>query len=185
MMNRSWIGAAVAIAMLLAAGQATAQTAVDIGGKTSVSGLFSVTTVDPDEGDEVTALLLGGLGAYTTEDGRFEFGGGLTVIAALADFADFTVYSLSGQARINTDALGPEENVILYAGAIAGLGILDGDGNSAAEDLDDEVGQFGPKIGAEFYISPKTAIQVQEALLFDTEGGITNQFTIGFKVLFN
>jgi hypothetical protein len=168
------------LGLVLAAQTASAQGAVDIGGKASVTALGSVTTIDPDEGEDVTALVLGGFGAYTTENGRFEVGGGLTIVGAFSDIGDAAIYSLTGQARINTDPLGPEENLLLYLGGIAGLGILRGDGN-----IDDEVGVFGPKAGLEFYVSPQTAIQVQEALLFDSEGGLSNQLTLGFKFLFN
>lgn len=170
----------VLLGVLFGAVAANAQGAVDIGGKTSVSILGSVTTIDPDGGEDVTALLLGGTGAYTTQDGRFEFAGGFTMVGSFSGIGDAAVYSLSGQARVNSDPLGSEENLVLYLGGIAGLGILRGDG-----DIDSEEGIFGPKAGMEFYVSPRTAIQVQEALLFDTAGGLTNQLTVGFKVLFN
>lgn len=174
-------GLASASALLLS-GTALAQNAVEIGGKTSITGLASLTTLDPDDGKNQSTLLLGGVGAYTTENARWEFGGGLT-IAGIFGEVDLALYSLTGQARINSNAFGPEENMLVYGGAIVGLGIVRGD--SGPISLDDEVGLFGPKIGFEAYVSPRTAIQIQDAVLFDTEKGITNQFTIGVKVLFN
>lgn len=174
------LGLMLALATAAMATSASAQGAVDVGGKLSLTALGTVTTIDPDDGDDVTALVLGGLAAYTTESGRFEYGGGLTIAGAFSDVGDAAIYSLTGQARINTDPLGPEENLLLYLGGIAGLAILRGDGG-----IDDEVGTFGPKVGLEFYVSPNTAVQVQEALLFDTEGGLTNQLTLGFKFLFD
>ena len=169
----------LACTALLGASAATAQNAVDIGGKSSVTGLLSVTTVDPDVGNEQTTVLFGGLAAYTTEDARWEFGGGLTIAGLIGDI-DLALYNLTVQGRINSNAFGPEENFLVYLGAIAGVGIIRGDNN-----IDDEVGVFGPKLGAEFYVSPRTAVQIQDAVLFDTEDGISNQLTIGVKVLFN
>ena len=166
--------------LVLAVSTANAQGASEIGGKVALTVLGSVTTIDPDDGEDVTALILGGTGSYTSESGRFEFAGGLTIVGAFSDIGDAAIYSLTGQARVNTDPLGPEENLLLYAGGIAGLGILRGDGN-----IDSEEGVFGPKVGMEFYLTPRTAIQVQEALLFDTAGGLSNQLTLGFKFLFD
>ncbi len=172
---------AISAGGLLLAGVGHAQNAVEIGGKTSVTGLFSVTTVNPDDFDDQSTILFGALAAYTTESARYEVGGGLTIAGLIAE-DDFTLYSLTLEGRVNSNALGPEENVLLYLGAIAGLGIVRGDG---ALDIDDEIGLFGPKGGLEFYVSPNSAIQIQDAVLIDTEKGVTNQFTIGFKVLFN
>ncbi|GEM_PF-2829708 len=172
--------------VVFAATTAQAQGAVDIGGTSALSVIGSVTTVDPDGGgggpgdDESTAVIVGGVGSYTTTDGRFEYGAGVTIVGAFSDAGDIGIYSLSGQARVNTDLMGPEENFLLYGGAIVGLGIVRGDGIP-----DDEIGQFGPKAGLEFYLSPQTAVQVQEALIFDSEGGLTNQFTLGFKIILN
>ena len=173
---------AIGIAMfglMLAAQTAHAGGAAEIGGKASVTAITTVTTYDPDDGDAQTTLILGGLGAYTTQSGRFEFGAGLTIGALFSDLADVAIYQISGQARINSDPLGPEENLLVYLGAIVGVGIIRGD-----FDIDDEVGVFGPKIGAEFYVSPQTALQVQDAVLVDTESGVTNQLTLGIKFLF-
>jgi hypothetical protein len=173
------MGLLPAIAVMAWTTTATAQGATEIGGKVSLTGNFSVVTTDPDGFDDTTAIILGGLGAYTTESGRFEFGGGLTILGIFTAF-DAATYDLTAQARINSDPLGPEENLLLYAGAVAGVGIIriDIDGG------DDEVGIFGPKFGAEFYVTPKTAIQIEDTVLGDTEGGVSNALTIGFKLIF-
>ncbi len=152
--------------------------AVGIGGKTSLSAIAAINTTNPDVGEDTTTLLLGGTAAYTTPDARFEFGGGLTVSGFFSDFADIAVWTVSGQARVNSNALGPEENVILYGGASAGVSIITGD-------FEDELGVFGPKIGAEFYVSPNAAIQIENSLLFGSDSSVTNNLTIGFKILFN
>jgi len=185
--RRTVVGAAIALAGLLGQVDAAGANALEIGGKKSVTGLLAVATTNPDDNgrdDESTALTVGVNGAYTTLDRRFEFGGGLTIIGLFLpdNFdADTAVYNLTGQARINSNALGPDENVLLYVGGVAGLGIIDSDQNA----IDDEVGVFGPKAGAEFYVTPRTAVQLEDQLLFDTEKGISNLFTVGFKLLFD
>jgi len=185
MSKRQWIGVLGALALMANAGQSTAAGPIDIGGKASVSVIGTITTIDPDGGVDGTAVVVGGLGAYTTQNGRVEVGGGLTIASLIGEAnnrdLELTTYSLTGEARVNTDAMGPEENVILYVGGIAGLSIVD----SNISGVDSEVGIFGPKFGGEFYFSPRTAIQVQDAVLFDTESGVTNQLTIGFKLLFD
>jgi len=185
MSKRQWIGVLGALALMVSAGQATAQGPIDIGGKASISAIGTITTQDPDEGGEFTSIVIGGLGAYTTQDGRFEFGGGLTISSIIADAGgqdfDFTTYSLTGEGRVNTNPMGPEENMIFYVGALAGLSLID----TNLPNVDEELGIFGPKFGGEFYVAPDMAIQIQDAVLFDTEKGVTNQLTIGFKLLFN
>lgn len=171
------IAAALAVVALGWGTSAAAQNAVEIGGRSSVTANLSVTTTAPDDFDDSTTLLLGGLAAYTTEDARFEVGGGLTILGLFSSF-DASAVSLSGQARINSDALGPEENVLLYLGAVVGVAFIEVDG------FNDEIGIFGPKVGAEFYFTPDMAFQVEDVLVGDTEGGVTNSLTIGLKLLF-
>ena len=124
-----------------------------------------------------TTLVLGAQAAYTTESARFEFGAGLTIFGIFSSF-DASAYSLTVQGRVNSNPLGPEENVLLYLGGVVGASFVEFDG------ANDEIGVFGPKIGAEFYISPNTAIQIEDVFLGDTEGGISNNLTIGVKFLF-
>ena len=169
--------AIVAVALVGLPLGAAAQNAVGIGGRVSATASFSVTTTAPDDFDDSTSLLLGGQAAYTTENARFEVGGGLTVLGVFST-VDASAVVLSAQGRVNSNALGPEENVLLYLGGVVGVGFVEFD------DANDEIGVFGPKIGAEFYMSPNTAIQIEDVLLGDTEGGVTNSLTIGFKLLF-
>ncbi len=157
---------------------AAAQSAANIGGRTSITANLSVATTKPDVGEDFTALVLGALGAYTTESGRFEVGGGLTILGLFSDAVDGGIYNLTGQARVNSNPLGPEENVLVYLGGVVGVSFIDFDGFS------DEIGIFGPKVGAEFYISPNTAIQIEDTFVGDTEGGVSNTLTVGFKLLF-
>ena len=44
---------------------------------------------------------------------------------------------------------------------------------------------IGPKVGAEFYITPDIALQIEDQFYFDSESGTTNNLTFGFKILFN
>lgn len=178
-MNKTWISLIAGIALTLAfASQASAQGGIDIGGKTAATIVFSVITNDPDPGDPTTAIIVGGTLTRTTADARWEYGAGLTVVGFLSDFGDVTLWTPSGQVRINSDLLGPEENLLAYVGFIAGVTIIDSDFG------DDEVGAFGPKFGGEYYFSSNFAIQLEDALLFDTDDGISNTLTIGVKLLF-
>ena len=175
--NFNMIAAVLAVAALGWATSATAQNAVGIGGRTSITANLSLTTTAPDDFDDTTTLLLGGVGSYTTESARFEFGGGLTILGLFSTI-DASAVSLTGQARINSDALGPEENVLLYVGGVVGVSFIEVDG------FNDEIGIFGPKVGVEFYVTPNIAFQVEDLLVGDTEGGVTNSLTIGVKLLF-
>jgi hypothetical protein len=80
--------------------------------------------------------------------------------------------------RINSDLLGAEENFLVYAGLVGGVTFLD------LDFYDDEAGAFGPKFGGEYYFSSRFAVQLEDVVLFDTEGGITNTMSLGVKVLF-
>ncbi|MFK7897779.1 MAG: hypothetical protein AB8G23_18230 [Myxococcota bacterium] len=178
MIQRGCVGVAlVTLGVVFFAGLAEAQNAVNIGGRKSVTGLFSVVSSNPDEGDSLDTLLLGGNVAYTTLDARWELAASLTIAGFFSDDFEAAFYVPSIEARINSDPLGAEENIIVYAGAVAGAGIV------RSDDFDDDLGVFGPKIGAEFYFSPRTAVQIQDRLLVDTESGVSNTFSVGFKLL--
>ena len=109
---------------------------VEIGGKMSLTAVAAVATTNPDEGDDSTTLLLGGTGAYTTANGRFELGAGLQIIGLFAD-SDFAIYSPRIEGRVNSNLLGAEENILVYGGAVAGAAFL------RSDFLDDEFGNLG------------------------------------------
>ena len=162
---------------------ARAENAVGIGGRTSATASISAVHSEPDaRGADSDTVLVSLLGAYTTQDARWEVGAGLQVLGLFTDIADFAVYSPTVQARVNSNALGPEENILLYLGAVAGLGVLRTDAPGIE---DDEFGVFGPKAGAEIYFAPNMAVQIEDQFTWDTEGGTTNNLTVGFKLLFN
>ena len=185
--------ASIGLLALTFSEQAFASGAVEIGGRTAVSASFGVLTQDPDKENGVdfstTSLNIGAELTRTTKDGRWELGAGLRIDVVVFEIeiddlpeADskttITLFTPSAQVRINSDLLGPEENFLVYAGFIAGVTVAD------YEAFEDEVGAFGPKFGAEYYFSPNVAVQLQDALLFDTNKGVTNSLTLGIKVLF-
>ena len=177
-MSRS--SALIAIVMAVAlcvATSAGAQGKVELGGKTSVTAVGSIISSNPDVGEDTTAVVLAGTLNYTTLSARFEVGAGLAIIGLFAD-DDVAIYVPTVQGRINSDLLGAEENILLYAGGTAGLLIIDSDAFS------DTYGTFGPKAGVEYYFSPNIAAQIEDQFLVDTEGGITNNITLGIKLLF-
>jgi hypothetical protein len=175
---------AIASLVMGVASQAGAAGQVEIGGKKSVTAAVSVSTTDTDLAeDDFTTMLISGSFGYTTQNGRHEFAGALSVFGVFSDSADLTVWLPNAQYRINSNLLGPNENVLVYIGAVAGAGFIDFDAGSDGE-FDDQYGAFGPKVGAEFYVSPTVAVQIEDVFLFDTEDGTTNALTIGLKVLF-
>lgn len=52
---------------------------------------------------------------------------GLTIAGFFSDAGDFAFCVPSVQARINSDALGAEGNIIVYAGGVVGAGIVRSD----------------------------------------------------------
>ena len=175
-----WMTLLGSIAMIgLFGTQAQAGGTVELGGRTAVTANFSVITNNPDRGLDTTSLLIAGTLTRNTADARFEYGLGLGVISLFSDIGDASFVSPTAQVRVNTDLLGAEENILAYAGFVAGLTFVDIDGLG-----DDVMGAFGPKFGAEYYFSSSVALQLEDMILFDTESGVTNSLTLGIKVLF-
>lgn len=188
--NGALVSIGLLAASLLISAEAFAAGAVEIGGRTAITANFGVTTQKPDTVNgfdiETSIVNLGTNITRTTDNGRWEYGAGLTVTAIIIDidsdaFSDkqtITLFTPSAQVRINSDLLGPEENILLYAGFIAGVTVADYD------EFDDEVGAFGPKFGAEYYFTSNIAVQLEDAFLVDTDSGITNNLSLGIKLLF-
>jgi hypothetical protein len=179
-----WMSLFVVSAMLIAVvSQASAQGAIEIGGRNAATGIFSVIVNNPDGGSDTTAVLIGATASRTTSNARWEFGGGLTLVATLSDFLDLTIVTPSAQGRINSNLIGPEENILFYAGGLIGITFLNikvkGEGS-----FDDTLGAFGLRGGVEYYVSPDIAVQLEELLVFDSDGGVTNNLTLGIKLLF-
>lgn len=190
-MTRAFLAGLLALGVSTGfATNAAAQGAIELGGRTAVTANFGVTTQDPDETQGVdiqTSIVNFGTAiTRTTADARWEYGAGFTVTAIIIDIdapglddkTTVTLFTPSAQVRINSDLLGPEENFLVYAGFIAGVTIADYDA------FDDEIGAFGPKFGAEYYFTSNIAVQLEDSLLFDTEKGITNNLSLGVKLLF-
>ncbi|MFT5154161.1 MAG: hypothetical protein ACI841_004168 [Planctomycetota bacterium] len=177
------------LALCLSMGSATTATAggtIEIGGKTAVTGNLSITTSKPDVFDVTTTIVyLGTSLTRTSADARWEYGVGLTVGILNFDSDEpggengtIATYTPTAQVRINSDLMGPEENFLVYVGAVGGVTIID------FEFYKDEIGAFGPKLGAEYYFSPRVAVQAENVFLVDTEKGINNNFGVGVKFLF-
>ncbi len=115
--NTMAVFAVLMIGILFSSGSAAAQNSIEIGGKTSLAADFSIATTNPDFGPKSTILVLSGLGAYTTKSGRFETGAGLTIPGLFSDI-DASIVQLTAQTRINTDLMGPEENVLFYGSSV-------------------------------------------------------------------
>lgn len=191
-MTRGWmnvlvaVGTAVVITTMMFATTASASGELELGGRTAATANFSVLSNKPDDFSKSTTVILGATLTRSSADVRFEYGAGLSVAATLSDFVDVTLVTPSGQVRINSNLMGPEENILLYAGFLAGVTFIeiDASGNAGGEKFTDEVGAFGPKFGAEYYFSSNLAIQLEDTVVFDTEKGVTNNLTLGVKLLF-
>ena len=181
-MRLAWITGALAAAIILGAPSAFADP-IDIGGRTAISANFSLNTINADDlDDDINVIFFTTQLTRTTESGRFEFGGGLTVAGTITDDVETSTTTLSALARINSDPLGPEENIILYGGFLTGVTFIVFEFGDFEDD--DEVGAFGPKFGAEYYITPNVALQLEDTLIVDTEKNVTNTLAIGAKYLF-
>ena len=102
----------------------------------------------------------------------------------LTDSGDITIVTPSVLARINSDLIGPDDNVLVYLGIVAGVSILEIDVKGGS-DINDESGAFGPKFGAEYYWTSNIAFQIEDTITFDTDEGLTNNLTLGVKYLFS
>jgi len=136
----------------------------------------------------VTTILSGGIdGAWIMPSGRFEFGAG--VVASGTVGGDFETFFLapSVSARVNSDPLGPNENVVLYAGGFLGFTsvFISAPGFSDSE----TIFSVGPRIGVELYLTPTVAVQLREEFTIyggsDLTGDFQNRLSIGFRFLLN
>lgn len=175
----SGFGSASTLAMtamtIAVAPPASAEDAIEIGGRIAVTGNFSVFANNPGEGSSTTSVLIGGAVTRTTADARWDYGAGFFVVVG-EKFSFVTPY---GQIRINSDLMGPGEKLLFYFGFVAGFTFVDDDGPG-----DDELGALGPKIGAEYYISSRMALQLEDIFIVDTDAGVTNNLTLGIKFIF-
>ena len=156
---------------------------LDLGGRTAVSGNFSVVTINPEDLSTTSLIHVGSTLTRSSDDARFEYGIGLSVAGMLTDSGDITIVTPSVLARINSDLIGPDDNVLVYLGIVAGVSILEIDVKGGS-DTNDESGAFGPKFGAEYYWTSNIAFQIEDTITFDTDEGLTNNLTLGVKYLF-
>lgn len=181
-MNRRCTWAALAL-FLAWVGPANADAPLELGNRIAVSGSFSVTFADPEPLGQTRLYSFGSTLTRSSADARFEYGIGLAVAAKVTDARKIAIVTPSAQIRMNSDWLGPRENVLAYAGLVAGVSLLDVDVDGG-HDLEDESGAFGPKFGVEYYVFDDIAIQFEDTLLFDTNQGLMNSVTLGLKYLF-
>jgi hypothetical protein len=156
---------------------------------------FTGTTVTTDEETETeTAWTIGATYGYITPGALFEFGGSLFLVASgLGGDNEFVAVSPAATGRINTPAFGPTRNMLFYAGGNVGLTyfaieVQDGTGGTDVEES--TVFSTGPKGGFEAFVTPRVAIQIEDAFTFnfgsdaDLLGKYVNRVSIGAKILF-
>lgn len=154
---------------------ASAAGGIEIGGRSSATGVMAITTDTPENGSATTDALIGGIYTKTSANARFDYGLGMTLNLG----EDFTAFTPSVQARINSNLMGSEENILLYGGGVFGISFVDIDG------FTDELVTYGLKAGLEYYFSADIALQVEDQLLFnDSNDDNINTITLGIKVLF-
>ena len=157
--------AAIIVTFLMVILSSTAALAIGeiaIGGKTTATIVANVTSTNPDIGDSTDTLVVGSTLGYVTPTARFEYAVGLFIVA---DFDGvFQTYSPVAEARVNTNLLGSEENILFYVGGIVGMSII------AFGDFDTEYNTtYGGKAGAEYYFSPNVAMQLEDRLQWDDD----------------
>jgi len=184
-MKRTCIHVLLVIGMTFSVvSSASAEGPIELGGKTAITANFGLTTLDQDDLDDpINVVILSTALTRTTASARFEYGVGLTVFAALTDGNEISSVTPSAQFRINSNLLGPEENIVVFAGILGGVTVTSVDIDGVGDETD-EVGAFGPKFGAEYYVTSNFALQLEDTLTFDTDDNVTNVLAIGVKLLF-
>lgn len=178
-----WAGAAlVAAGSLWISGTAGAEP-VSLGGRTAATVNASILNDDIQD----TTITASASVSRVTPSGRFEFGASFVYIGFQigADDVDPTsIFVPSGTLRVNTNPMGPEENIVAYLGGQIGVAILE------SEFLDEARVAGGPRAGIEFYITPDVALQaeylalLQEDPIDPDEVLVTNTILLGLRVLF-
>ena len=151
---------------------AEAGEAIELGGKKAVTVLAAIAA----ESEFASTALVGSADfAYITESARFEIGGGIRAIGLLAGPALLTGYFPYVGARVNSNLFGAEENMLVYAGIVGGIGIFKVD----ADDDDDSKTAFraGPRIGFEYYLTPRVALRLDNLLTVGT--GAEDKISVG------
>lgn len=164
--------------------QAHAGEPIELGGKKSFTLLAAVNA----ESEFASALLVGSADiSYITQSARWEWGGGIRAVGLLAGPAQLAAYFPYLSGRVNTNLFGSEENMLVYGGLNVGLGIFTID---ADEDDASKTGfAGGPKLGFEYYLSPRFALRLDNTLTFsegaeDSSIAVSNTTSIGARFLF-
>ena len=168
-------------ACLLLVPQANAGEPIELGGKKAVTVLAAVTA----ESEFASATLVGSADvAYITKSARFEISGGIRAVGLLAGPGRFAAYFPYVGARVNSNLFGPEENMIVYFGANAGVGIFTVD---VDDDDESEVAfRAGPNFGIEYYLTPRFALRLDNAVSIGTgaEDSVSASNTTSFGARF-
>ena len=157
---------------------------VELDGKIAASALFAL-DVDSGESGDAQGTLNASL-SKVFMDGHVEAGGSF-----ISSFSkDFGAYFLGATSRYNLAPMGPEENIVLYAGVNFGVSIFTF--SFGGIDETEATVSGGPKFGVEYYFSPRVAVQLEDAITFYEEqnplGGsdtvVQNTLSLGFRLLF-
>ncbi len=156
---------------------------ISIGGKKAVAMAASI-----GSNRDSTDISIYMAGSWIAPNGIFEGGFGLLVAGAGIGKDTWLLINMpSVTARVNTPLLGPEENMLFYLGGDVGVTLLIAHAAGATNSTTNVSG--GPKIGFEYYMSPRTALQIQDSVTLQegTAGNSidwTNRVSVGFRVLF-
>ena len=175
-MRFSRIGVAILIAIgLSGSGSAAAEELKDFGDRWSLRGGLGLGTVvqgniSPHTIDNELSIALGG--GYTTGSGRHQFGVDLLVIATSSDPYFFPVATY----RMNSDLFGPGDSMLLYGGAAVGA--------SVQQNRNSQTAVIGPLFGYEWYFTKFLALQLEDQVHFETDGGMQNHLIGSVKFVF-
>ncbi len=172
------------VLIALSAQQAGAGEPIELGGKKAVTVLAAINA----ESEFASATLVGSADfAHITLSSRFEVGGGIRAVGLFAGPARLAAYFPYVAGRVNTNLFGAEENMLLYAGINVGVAIFTIDVDD--DDASKTAFAGGPRIGFEYYFTPRFALRLDNLLTFgegaeDSSIAVSNTTSFGARMLF-
>jgi len=158
------------------------------------NGPFGPVTTTSTDTETQTDWTVGVTYGFITPGALFEFGASMFFLASgLGGDNELVSFTPAATARINTPAFGPTRNMLFYAGGNVGatyFAIEVPTGSGGTEIEDSLLLSVGPKGGFEAFVTPRVAIQIEDAFTFnlgsdaDLFGKYVNRISIGAKILF-
>ncbi len=172
------------ICIVVGAQPASAGEPVELGGKKAITVLAAVNA----ESEFASAALVGSADfSYITKSARFELGGGIRAMGLIAGPGTLAGYFPYVGARVNSNLFGAEANMLLYTGLAVGVGVFTIDVDD--DDASRTAVRGGPRIGFEYYLTPRFALRADNLLTIgtgaeDSDISASNTTSFGARFLF-